>query len=95
MPIDTVRLVTGDTDRVSVGGGSHSGRALRLASIVMLNASRDIIAKGLRVASHALEAAVADIEFADRAGLAADRFAVSISHNSIRAVSNARSLPSS
>jgi carbon-monoxide dehydrogenase large subunit len=65
VPIDCVRLVTGDTDRVSVGGGSHSGRALRLASIVMLNASRDIIAKGLRIASHVLEAAPADLEFAD------------------------------
>jgi carbon-monoxide dehydrogenase large subunit len=65
VPIDTVRLVTGDTDRVSVGGGSHSGRALRLASIVMLNASREIIAKGLHIASHALEAAPADLEFAD------------------------------
>ena len=63
--IETVRLVTGDTDRVSVGGGSHSGRALRLASIVMLKASRDIIAKGLQIASHVLEAAPADIEFAD------------------------------
>ncbi len=65
VPIDSVRLVTGDTDRVSVGGGSHSGRALRLASIVMLNASRDIIAKGLQIASHVLEAAPADLEFAD------------------------------
>ena len=65
VPIDTVRLVTGDTDRVSVGGGSHSGRALRLASIVMLNASRDIIAKGLQIASHVLEAAPADLEFID------------------------------
>jgi carbon-monoxide dehydrogenase large subunit len=65
VPIDTVRLVTGDTDRVSVGGGSHSGRALRLASIVMLNASRDIIAKGLQIAGHVLEAAPADLEFAD------------------------------
>jgi carbon-monoxide dehydrogenase large subunit len=65
VPIDTVRLVTGDTDRVSVGGGSHSGRALRLASIVMLNASRDIIARGLKIASHVLEAAPADLEFAD------------------------------
>ena len=65
VPIDTVRLVTGDTDRVSVGGGSHSGRALRLASIVMLNASRDIIAKGLQIASHVLEAAPADLEFVD------------------------------
>ncbi len=61
--IDSVRLVTGDTERVSVGGGSHSGRALRLASIVMLNASRDIIAKGTQIASHVLEAAPADLEF--------------------------------
>jgi aerobic carbon-monoxide dehydrogenase large subunit len=65
VPIDSVRLVTGDTDRVSVGGGSHSGRALRLASIVMLNASRDIIAKGTQIASYVLEAAPADLEFAD------------------------------
>jgi aerobic carbon-monoxide dehydrogenase large subunit len=65
VPIDSVRLVTGDTDRVSVGGGSHSGRALRLASIVMLSASRDIIAKGLKIASHVLEAAATDLEFVD------------------------------
>jgi len=65
VPIDAVRLVTGDTDRVKVGGGSHSGRALRLASIVMLNASRDIIAKGTQIASHVLEAAPADLEFVD------------------------------
>src|SRR6516162_2665212 len=65
VPIDTVRLVTGDTDRVSVGGGSHSGRALRLASIVMLNASREIIDKGLKIASHLLEAATNDLEFVD------------------------------
>ena len=64
VPIDSVRLVTGDTDRVSVGGGAHSGRALRLGSIVMLNASNEIIEKGLRIASHVLEAAPADLEFA-------------------------------
>jgi carbon-monoxide dehydrogenase large subunit len=65
VPIDSVRLVTGDTDRVSVGGGSHSGRALRLASIVMLSASRDIIDKGLKIASHVLEAATTDLEFVE------------------------------
>jgi aerobic carbon-monoxide dehydrogenase large subunit len=65
VPIDGVRLVTGDTDRVSVGGGSHSGRALRLASIVMLNASRDVIDKGLKLASHLLETATNDLEFVD------------------------------
>ena len=65
VPIDSVRLITGDTDRVSVGGGSHSGRALRMGSIVMLHASDEIIAKGLRIASHVLEVGEADLEFAD------------------------------
>ena len=65
VPLDSVRLVTGDTDRMSVGGGSHSGRALRLASIVMLNASHQIIAKGLKIASHLLEADASDLEFVD------------------------------
>ncbi len=65
VPLDSVHLVTGDTDRVSIGGGAHSGRALRLASIVMLNASNEIIEKGLRIASHMLEAAPADLEFAE------------------------------
>src|SRR5438477_397087 len=65
VPIDTVKLVTGDTDRVSVGGGTHSGRALRLGSIVMFNSSNQIIEKGLKIASHLLEAAVEDIAFAE------------------------------
>ncbi len=77
VPLDAVRFVTGDTDRVSVGGGSHSGRALRLASIVMLNASRDIVARGLRIAGHVLEAAATDLEFAD------GRFAVKGTDRSI------------
>jgi carbon-monoxide dehydrogenase large subunit len=64
VPIDSVKLVTGDTDRVSVGGGAHSGRALRLGSIVMFNSSNQIIEKGLKITSHVLEAAVEDIAFA-------------------------------
>ncbi len=63
VPVDCVALVQGDTARVSVGGGSHSGRALRLGSIVMLGASNEIIAKGMRIASHVLEVAVADLDF--------------------------------
>ncbi|HEV2186469.1 MAG TPA: molybdopterin cofactor-binding domain-containing protein, partial [Stellaceae bacterium] len=63
VPIDSIRLITGDTARVSVGGGAHSGRALRLGSIVMLNASKAIIEKGLQIAGHVLEADVADLEF--------------------------------
>ena len=33
IPFARVRYVANDTDRVSVGGGSHSGRSMRLASI--------------------------------------------------------------
>jgi len=60
-----VRLVTGDTDRVKYGAGSHSGRSIRLASITMHAASQQITEKGLRIAAHLLEAAEADIGFAD------------------------------
>jgi carbon-monoxide dehydrogenase large subunit len=77
VPHDSVVLVQGDTARVSVGGGSHSGRALRLGSIVMLGASNEIIEKGMRIASHVLEAAVADLEFAE------GRFAVKGTDRSI------------
>ena len=62
---DRIRLVTGDTDRNKFAAGSHSGRSIRLASITMHAASQQIIAKGLQIAAHLLEAAEADIGFAD------------------------------
>ena len=46
VPIEKVRLVTGDTDIVKVGGGTHSGRGMRLGSIVIWKASGEIIEKG-------------------------------------------------
>jgi carbon-monoxide dehydrogenase large subunit len=65
VPNDSVRMVTGDTDRVKWGGGAHSGRALRLGSIVMHNASREIIGKAMRIAAHVLEADTADLAFSN------------------------------
>jgi len=35
VPFDCVNLIQGDTDIVPVGGGSHSGRSMRLAGIVI------------------------------------------------------------
>ncbi|HEY2531239.1 MAG TPA: xanthine dehydrogenase family protein molybdopterin-binding subunit [Xanthobacteraceae bacterium] len=64
VPIETVRLVSGDTDRVSVGGGAHSGRGMRIGSIVIKKSADGIIDKGLRIAEHLLETAATDIEFA-------------------------------
>jgi carbon-monoxide dehydrogenase large subunit len=63
VPFECVRLVTGDTDVVSEGGGSHSGRSMRLASIVISKAAEAVVAKGKEIAAHLLEAAQADIEF--------------------------------
>ena len=61
-----VRLVTGDTDLVPVGGGSHSGRSMRLGGVVMAKASDRIVEKGRHIAAWLLEAAAADIEFSER-----------------------------
>ena len=58
-----VRLHTGDTDVSPIGGGTHSGRSMRLAGPVMHAACRQIIEKGLETASEKLEVAAADIEF--------------------------------
>lgn len=63
VPIESVRFVNGDTDRVTVGGGAHSGRGMRLGSIVIKKSSDDIIKKGLRIAEHLLETTASDIEF--------------------------------
>jgi aerobic carbon-monoxide dehydrogenase large subunit len=65
VPIESVRFVAGDTDRVSVGGGAHSGRGMRLGSIVIKKSSDGIIEKGMRIAEHLLETAASDIEFKD------------------------------
>ena len=59
-----VNLLTGDTDLAPVGGGTHSGRSLRMAAVVMARACDEIVEKGRRAASEKLEASAADIEFA-------------------------------
>ena len=64
VPFDAVAIVTGDTDRVPIGGGSHSDRSMRLAGKVMVDACEQIIDKGRRAAAQLLEAAETDIEFA-------------------------------
>jgi carbon-monoxide dehydrogenase large subunit len=63
VPFESVNVITGDTDIVSEGGGSHSGRSMRFAGVVLGTASGTIIAKGANLAAHFLEVAPADIEF--------------------------------
>ena len=62
--LSQARVITGDTEIAPVGGGSHSGRSMRQAGVVMAKAGDQIIERGARIAAWLLEAADADIEFA-------------------------------
>jgi carbon-monoxide dehydrogenase large subunit len=64
VPFDDVYINESDTDVVKEGGGSHSARSMRLAGIVMGNASDLVIDKGKKIAAHMLETAEDDMSFA-------------------------------
>ena len=63
VPLEAVEIITGDTAIVKVGGGTHSGRGMRLGSIVIWKASLAIIEKGTRIAARLLGCEPGDIEF--------------------------------
>ncbi len=63
IPFDACRFVAHDTDRVVAGGGSHSGRSMRLASLAIAEASDAIIARGRLIAAHLLQAQPDQITF--------------------------------
>ena len=65
VPIDSVRIIAGDTDIVKIGGGTHGGRGLRMASIVMWNSVKQIIEKGTRLAALMLDCEPSEIRFQD------------------------------
>ncbi len=64
VPFDSIDYVAHDTARVMAGGGSHSGRSMKLATSVIGQATDDIIDRGRRIAGFLFEASEADIEFA-------------------------------
>jgi len=64
VPFDAIRYVAHDTDRVKAGGGSHSGRSMRIASLAVGEATDKIVAKGKRIAAHLLQAQESDVTFA-------------------------------
>jgi carbon-monoxide dehydrogenase large subunit len=65
LPNDCIRLRQGDTDLIPAGGGHGSSRATYMGGTAIWQASDQIIAKGMRMAANALEAAEADIRFED------------------------------
>jgi carbon-monoxide dehydrogenase large subunit len=65
VPVETVNIILGDTDIVSVGGGSHSGRSMRHAGTIMAKAAAELIAKGRRLAALALDTRPDNVAFDD------------------------------
>jgi aerobic carbon-monoxide dehydrogenase large subunit len=76
VPAASIDLITGDTDRVSLGGGSRSGRSMRHAATLFAKAAPELIAKGKDVTARILETRADEVAFAD------GRFAASRSNRS-------------
>ena len=60
-----VRYIDGDTDRVAFGMGTMGSRSTVIGGTALLTAADKVIAKGKKLAARLLEAAEADIVFAD------------------------------
>jgi carbon-monoxide dehydrogenase large subunit len=65
LPPQEVRFIEGDTDRVAFGMGSNGSRSMVAGGSALVLAADQVIRKGKRIAAHLLEAADADIAFAD------------------------------
>jgi aerobic carbon-monoxide dehydrogenase large subunit len=61
----SVRFVDGDTDQVAFGMGSMGSRSTVIGGTALWMAADKVIAKGKKIAAKMLEAAEADIAFAD------------------------------
>jgi carbon-monoxide dehydrogenase large subunit len=65
VPNKFINLRQGDTDLIAHGGGHGSSRATYMGGTAIFRAADEIILKGTRIAAEMLEAAEADIRFAD------------------------------
>ena len=64
IPFDKIRLVQGDSDQLLFGGGTGGSRSMMSSGAAFVEASRQVIERGRLLAGFLLEAAQADIEFA-------------------------------
>ena len=65
VPFERVRLIQGDTDRIKAGEGTHGSRSMMMAGPLIATNSETIIDQARRIAAHKLEAAEADLIYAD------------------------------
>ena len=65
VPFDSIRVHYGDTDLVHHGKGTFGSRSISVGGAALLRASEKIVDRARHIAAHLLEAAAADIAFAD------------------------------
>ena len=65
VPVESVRIILGDTDVVRIGGGTHSGRSMRHAATVFSKAAVALIDKGKQIAAIVMGAAPEHVLFID------------------------------
>jgi carbon-monoxide dehydrogenase large subunit len=65
VPLESIKLVTGDSRDVEKGGGTHSARSMRLVGTLMVEASKQILAKARSLAAEAFVVPENDIKHAD------------------------------
>jgi carbon-monoxide dehydrogenase large subunit len=63
VPLETVRIVMGDTDRVAQGVGTFASRSVVRGGSAAVEAADAVVALGRGMAAHLLEAAVEDVEY--------------------------------
>ena len=65
MPIERVKVVQGDTDRIPTGNGTGGSRSIPIGAVMVTRASETLAGSLKALAADKLEAAVADLEIAD------------------------------
>ena len=67
LPLDKIRVLQGDTAAIGFGRGTGGSRSMPVGGAALVHAADKLIEKGKKIAAHMLEAAEADIAFADGA----------------------------
>jgi len=63
VPVEKVKLVQGDSDRILVGGGSGGSKSLMHSGTAIVQGAAKVVDNGKQLAAYVLEAAPADIAF--------------------------------
>jgi carbon-monoxide dehydrogenase large subunit len=65
VPLERVKVVQGDTDRIATGAGTGASRSIPIGAVMVTRASETLAASLKQLAADKLEAAVADLEIED------------------------------